>query len=250
MMIKTQQRPVAIVTGASSGIGLTIAQHLSKAGYDLALCARRHDRLTDVAKGLEANGSAVLTQAVDLREEAQILSFFEAVDQRFGRIDVLVNNAGLGHKESLMSGNTDAWREMLEVNVLALCICTREAVQRMISANSGHIVHISSMSGHRVPAITGVYSATKFAVRSLGETLRRELRAAQSNIRISSVSPGVVETEFAQKYHQSAEKAQETYGQFPVLQSEDIAKAVIYALQQPAHVEVNDILIRPTQQVS
>ena len=248
-MIK-KQRPVAIVTGASSGIGLAIARHLSKAGYDLALCARRHDRLAAAAKDLETDGSEVFIQTVDLRDEAQILSFFDAVYERFGRLDVLVNNAGLGHKEPLMTGKTDAWREMLEVNVLALCICTREAVQRMQRANSGHIVHISSMSGHRVPAIAGIYSATKFAVRSLTETLRRELRAAQSNIRISSVSPGIVETEFAQKYHQSAEKAQETYGQFPVLQAEDIAKAVVYALQQPDHVEVNDILIRPTQQSS
>lgn len=249
-MTKTQQRPVAIVTGASSGIGRAIAQHLSKAGYDLALCARRHDRLNAVAKDLEASGSKVLAQTVDLRDEAQILRFFSAIDERFGRLDVLINNAGLGHKETLMTGKTDAWREMLEVNVLALCICTREAVQRMTPKNSGHIMHVSSMSGHRVPVIAGLYSATKFAVRSLSETLRRELRAAQSNIRISSVSPGVVETEFAEKYHQSAEKAQETYGQFPVLQAEDIAKAVIYALQQPAHVEVNDILIRPTQQSS
>ncbi|MGB3786557.1 MAG: SDR family NAD(P)-dependent oxidoreductase [Phormidesmis sp.] len=248
-MIK-KQRPVAIVTGASSGIGLAIAQHLSKAGYDLALCARRQDHLTAAAKDLETNGSEVLAQTVDLRDEAQILSFFSAVHERFGRLDVLINNAGLGHKEPLMTGKTEAWREMLEVNVLALCICTREAVQQMQSANSGHIVHISSMSGHRVPAIAGIYSATKFAVRSLSETLRRELRTAQSNIRISSVSPGIVETEFAQKYHQSAEKAQETYGQFPVLQAEDIAKAVVYALQQPEHVEVNDILIRPTQQSS
>lgn len=248
-MIK-KQRPVAIVTGASSGIGLAIAQHLSNAGYDLALCARRHERLAAIRKDLEASGGTVLAQTVDLRDEAQILSFFTAVDERFGRLDVLVNNAGLGHKEPLMTGKTDAWREMLDVNVLALCICTREAVQRMTPENSGHIVHISSMSGHRVPAIAGIYSATKFAVRSLSETLRRELRAAQSNIRISSVSPGIVETEFAKKYHQSAEKAQETYGQFPVLQADDIAKSVLYILQQPQHVEVNDILVRPSQQSS
>ena len=249
-MIKTQQKPVAVVTGASSGIGLVIAQHLSKAGYDLALCARRHERLATVAKHLEANGSAVLTQPTDLRDESQILSFFTAIDERFGRLDALINNAGLGHKESLMTGRTEAWREMLDVNVLALCVCTREAVQRMTAVNSGHIINISSMSGHRVPALTGIYSATKFAVRSLSETLRRELRAAQSDIRISSISPGIVETEFAQKYHQSAEKAQETYSQFPGLQADDIAKSVLYILQQPQHVEVNDILVRPSQQPS
>ncbi|MGB7088197.1 MAG: SDR family NAD(P)-dependent oxidoreductase [Phormidesmis sp.] len=241
---------MAIVTGASSGIGQAIARRLAADGYDLAICARRQDRLSQVAQRLRQQDVEVLAQTVDLRDETQILSFFAAVKDRWGRLDALINNAGLGHKESLMTGSTEAWREMFEVNVLALCICTREAIALMASQNAGHIVHISSMSGHRVPAITGVYSATKFAVRSLSETLRRELRAANSQIRITAVSPGIVETEFAEKYHQSAEKANETYGQFPVLQAVDIANAVAYALSQPAHVEMNDILVRPTQQVS
>lgn len=245
---------MAIVTGASSGIGLAIAHALATEGYDLALCARRKDRLDAIAQDLkksgEKSGITVLTQQVDLRVESQILSFFAAVQARWGKADVLINNAGLGHKESLMTGTTEAWREILEVNVLALCICTREAIKLMRPADAGHIVHISSMSGHRVPAIEGIYSATKFAVRSLTETLRRELRADSSHIRISSISPGIVETEFAEKYHQSPEKAQATYGQFPVLQAKDIASAVVYALAQPSHVEVNDILLRPTQQSS
>ena len=244
------QRPVAIVTGASSGIGLAIARRLASDGYDLAICARREDKLAEAADLLRRQDINVLSQIVDLRDESQILDFFAAVKEKWGQLDALVNNAGLGHKESLMAGKTEAWREMLEVNVLALCICTREAVSLMQPANSGHILHVSSMSGHRVPAITGVYSASKFAVRSLAETLRRELRAANSKIRISSVSPGIVETEFAEKYHQSAKQAEDTYGQFPVLQAVDIANAVAYALSQPKHVEVNDILVRPTQQSS
>lgn len=263
-------RPVAMVTGASSGIGVAIARRLAADGYDLAICARRESKLTEVANTLRRQDVDVLAQAVDLRDEAQILSFFAAVKERWGELNVLVNNAGLGHKESLMSGATDAWREMLDVNVLALCICTREAIRLMTTEemtekevtaegaasaksdtpHSGHIVHLSSMSGHRVPAITGIYSATKFAVRSLTETLRRELREANSPIRITSISPGIVETEFAEKYHQSAEKAQQTYSQFPVLQAVDIANAVAYTLSQPAHVEVNDVLVRPTQQTS
>lgn len=253
-MINTQKRSVAMVTGASSGIGLAIAHRLAQSGYDLALCARRQDRLAAAKQDLAQYDIDVFIQPVDLRDEAAILSFFAAVKDRYGRLDVLINNAGLGHKESLTTGSTDAWREMLEVNVLALCICTREAIALMnLSVNpaqKGHVVHISSMSGHRVPAITGMYSATKFAVRSLTETLRRELRSQSSPIRISSISPGIVETEFAEKYHQSAEKAQKTYSQFSVLQAEDIANAVAYALSQPAHIEVNDILVRPTQQES
>ncbi len=255
-MINISARPVAIVTGASSGIGLAIARRLAADGYDLAICARRQDQLDAVAEKLRRQDVNVLAQAVDLRDERQILSFFAAVKSRWGRLDALVNNAGLGHKEPLMTGSTDAWREMLEVNVLAVCICTREAISlmesspRLPSRGAGHVVQVSSMSGHRVPAIAGLYSATKFAVRSLTETLRRELRDVGSPIRITAVSPGIVETEFAQKYHQSAEKAKETYGQFPVLQAVDVANAVAYALSQPAHVEVNDILMRPTEQVS
>ncbi len=252
-------RPIAIITGASSGIGLAIAHRLAATGYNLAICARREPLLQEVAQSLHHQyrhqNIDILAQSVDLRDEAQILSFFAAVQARWGRLDVLINNAGLGHKESLMTGKTEAWREMWDVNVLALCICTREAVSLMQATgnspvDAGHIVHISSMSGHRVPAITGVYSATKFAVRSLSETLRRELREAHSHIRITSISPGIVETEFAEKYHQSPEQAQATYSQFPVLQADDIANAVAYAISQPTHVEINDILLRPTQQVS
>ncbi len=243
-------RPVAIVTGASSGIGRAIAQRLAAEGYDLAICARREDRLQVVADSLRAHQVEVLSQVVDLRDETQILSFFAAVESRWNRLDALINNAGLGHKEPMMTGRTEAWREMLDVNVLALCICTREAIRLMEPMAQGHIVHISSLSGHRVPAIAGIYSATKFAVRSLSETLRRELRAAGSQIRITAISPGIVETEFAEKYHQSSEKAAETYAQFPVLQAEDIASAVAYALAQPPHVEINDLLLRPTQQES
>lgn len=249
-MTDTPSRPVAIVTGASSGIGLAIARRLAAAGYDLAICARRQDRLSEAAETLRRQDIDVLAQTVDLRDESQILSFFAAVKGRWGRLDALINNAGLGYKEPLMTGSTAAWREILDVNVLALCICTREAVTLMQPAGTGHILHVSSMSGHRVPAIAGIYSATKFAVRSLTETLRRELRAADSRIRISSISPGIVETEFAQKYHQSAEKAQATYSQFPVLQAVDVANAVAYVLSQPDYVEINDILIRPTQQTS
>lgn len=254
--------PVAMITGASSGIGAAIAQRLAKEGYRLALCARREKRLEQLKADCIVNGQAagltdqdILIQAVDLREEPQILSFFDQVRQQWGGVDVLINNAGLGHKEPLMTGKTEAWRDMLEVNVLALCICTREAIRDMCDRSEyrnypGHIVHISSMSAHRVPGGSGVYAASKFAVRALTEGLRQELRAADTDIRVSSISPGFVETEFAEKYHNSAEKAHEVYGQFSVLQPQDIAEAVWYVLSQPAHVQVHDILVRPTQQKS
>jgi 17beta-estradiol 17-dehydrogenase / 3beta-hydroxysteroid 3-dehydrogenase len=240
-----------MITGASSGIGRAIALRLAQLGYRLALCARREDRLAALQQDFQASGTEVLVQAVDLRQEADILAFFETVRQRWGGVDVLVNNAGLGHKQSLMEGDTEAWREMLEVNVLALCICTREASRDMrAKGGHGHILHISSMSGHRVPGGSGMYSATKFAVRSLTEGLRQELRSEGLDIRVSSVSPGFVETEFAEKYHQSLEKAQDLYSKYPVLQPEDVADAVAYILSQPEHVQVHDLLVRPTRQVS
>ncbi|MEO1592883.1 MAG: SDR family NAD(P)-dependent oxidoreductase [Cyanobacteria bacterium J06632_22] len=243
-------RPLAVVTGASSGIGFAVAQRLAAMGYNLAICARREAPLNQAAHQLTRQQATVFAQSVDLTQDAQILDFFAAIQAKFGRLDVLVNNAGLGHKASLLDGATADWRNMLEVNVLALSICTREAIQRMQANNTaGHIVHISSMSGHRVPGM-GMYAATKFAVRALTEGLRKELRAAGSPIRVSSISPGIVETEFAARYHQDPEQAKAVYSQFPVLQPADIANAVAYALEQPEHVQVHDILVRPTQQVS
>ncbi|MBT9312528.1 SDR family NAD(P)-dependent oxidoreductase [Leptothoe kymatousa] len=245
-------RPIAAITGASSGIGMAIAAQLAAQGYNLALCARRRQRLAELADTLALQYEIeVLTQSVDLRQEAQILSWFDAIAERFQGLDVLVNNAGLGYQQPLTRGDTEKWRETLDVNVIALCICTREAVKlmRQWGDDQGHILHIGSMSGHRVPS-SGMYSASKFAVRALTEGLRKELRADGSAIRISSVSPGFVETEFAAKYSGSEEKAQQVYEQFPVLQPQDIANAVGYALGQPAHVQVHDILLRPTQQSS
>ncbi|MBD2256080.1 SDR family NAD(P)-dependent oxidoreductase [Pseudanabaena sp. FACHB-2040] len=246
-----QANQVAMITGASSGIGRAIAQRLAQSGYRLALCARREERLLSLQQELQADGTEVLIQSVDLRQEADILAFFQTVRDSWGGVNVLINNAGLGHKQSLMEGGTEAWREMLEVNVLALCICTREATRDMRDkSGQGHILHISSMSGHRVPGGSGLYSATKFAVRSLTEGLRQELRSEGLDIRVSSVSPGFVETEFAEKYHNSLEKAQDLYSKYPVLQPEDVADAVAYILSQPEHVQVHDLLVRPTRQVS
>lgn len=240
---------VALVTGASSGIGLATAKRLAAAGMRVAMTARRDDRLE--AMLAETPDAQFLAVKADLRVEDDILRVFETVRERWGGVDVLVNNAGLGHLAPLLSGETAEWREMLEVNVLALCICTREAVKDMRRrSDEGHVIHVSSMAAHRVPSESGVYSATKFAVRSLTESLRQELRALGSAIRVSSISPGFVETEFAELYHGSREVAEQTYGQFQVLQPDDVALMIEQVLAAPPHVQVHDILVRPTQQKS
>jgi len=238
---------VALITGASSGIGAAVARQLSGAGLRVVLAARREDKLAALAAELGGADRAVAV-GVDLRDEAAILAMFQTIRSQWGGVDVLVNNAGLGHKAPLLAGETAMWREMLEVNILALCVCTREAVRDMRRTETGQVIHISSMSAHRVPPGSGVYSATKFAVRSLTEGLRSELRAAGSNIRVAAVSPGYVETEFIEKYHRSADAARDIFERFEVLQADDVAATVLHILEQPEHVQVHDVLMRATAQ--
>jgi NADP-dependent 3-hydroxy acid dehydrogenase YdfG len=237
-----------LVTGASSGIGRSVAVALARAGMKVAVCARRAERLQALAAEL---GGGVEALAVDLRDVAAIERAFESVRGRWGGVDVLVNAAGLGHASSLVDGDAERWREMLEVNVLALCVCTREAVRDMRRrGDAGHVIHISSMAAHRVPAGSGVYSASKYAVRSLTEGLRQELRELGSDIRVSAVSPGFVETEFHEHYFQSEDRARETYSRFPVLTPDDVASSVLHVLAAPPRMQVHDVLVRPTRQRS
>ena len=238
---------VALVTGASSGIGRAVAVALLHAGARVALSARRADRLEAVAAAYPSERTLVCP--ADLRREDEITAMFDEIRRSWGGVDILVNSGGLGRKASLVEGPTDAWREMLEVNVLGLCICTREAVADMRRrGDAGHIIHVSSMAAHRVPGGSGVYSATKYAVRALTEGLRKELREFGSQIRVSSVSPGFVETEFAEVYHGTPEAADQTYGRFKVLEAEDVAATVLHILESPSHVSIHDVLMRPTEQ--
>ena len=240
---------VALVTGASSGIGRGVAAMLAREGMRVAASARRVDRLEELRR--EAGSGELMPLAADLRDESQIQAMFERVRAEWGGVDVIVNNAGLGHAAPLVSGSSEEWREMLDVNVLALCICTREAIADMRRrGDDGHVIHISSMAAHRVPPGSGVYSATKYAVRALTEALRQELRHEKSKIRVSSISPGYVETEFAAHYHKSEAAAEKTYGRFKVLESRDIAETVRFVLASPPHMQVHDVLIRPRDQES
>ena len=237
-----------VVTGVTSGIGRAIATDLVQNGYRVLGCGRREARLQELENTL---GKGFVGFVCDLREPSDIERFFEKIHADWGGVDALINNAGLGHLSPLLSGSYAHWEETLRVNVLALSYCTKLAIEQMRQKDDcGDIIHISSMAGHRVPEESGMYCASKFAVRALTESLRRELRELGSQIRIGAISPGFVETEFAAHYHRSEEKAQEAYGRYPVIQPEDIAAQVRFMLQQPAHVQIHDILVRPTQQLS
>ena len=242
---------LAVITGASSGIGAAIARELGALGLRLALIARREERLAEVCAQVAELGGEAWPYPVDIRNSEALENTLSKIQSEHGDARVIINNAGLGHSAPLTSGVTAHWREMLEVNVLALCVCTREVTAQMReSGDWGQVIHISSMSAHRVPEGSGVYSATKFAVRSLTEGLRRELRELKSHIRVTAISPGFVETEFAAHYHRSEERAKEIYNAYPVMSAEDVARQVHFVLTQPPHVQVHDMLSRPTQQLT
>ena len=242
---------VALITGASSGIGKAVAIELAHRGYRLCLTARRRDRLDELAQTLRVH-TEVLVRAADIKVESEIRAVFHDVQNEWGRIDLLVNSAGLGRVAPLIDGASDAWREMFDVNVIGLSVATQLAVKAMRSnQDDGLIIHISSMSGHRVPDGTGsMYSATKHAVKALTEGLRRELRALDSKIRICAISPGFVETEFAHVMTGDSHKAAELYAQYQCLTATDIAQTVGWIVQTPSHMQVHDILMRPTKQIS
>jgi 17beta-estradiol 17-dehydrogenase / 3beta-hydroxysteroid 3-dehydrogenase len=242
---------IALVTGASSGIGAATARALGARGCKLLLTARRAERLESIAKDIEAAGSEALVLTANVRREEEFLAVFKGLDDHFGKLDILINNAGMGRTASIHDGATDHWREMLEVNVLALTVGMREALARF-PERGGHIVNISSMSGHRIPGKGSFYGATKFAVKCLTEVARRELRDRGSRSRITAISPGFVDTEFFLVLTGDEEKAKDVLAKSvdKALAPEDIASAVIYALEAPAHASIHDILMRPTSQVS
>lgn len=240
---------VALVTGASSGIGRAVARELCGAGMKIGLLARRMERLAALERELAGRGGEALCLVADLLDEEQALFALRALERRFGGVDVLVNGAGLGHAAPLGSGATAGLREMLEVNVLALSVMTREVVRSLLDRGAaGHIVHVSSMSAYRVQrGEAGMYAATKHAVRALTEGLRHELRAAGSPTRVSAVSPADTETEFVERML-GTEAARGARPEYRRLDPEDVARAVLFLLSQPPHVEIHDILLRPTGQ--
>ena len=241
----------ALVTGGSRGIGAAVAVRLLAEGMRVVSYSRRQAAVADILAEADPSGERSSAVAVDVRDEASVQAAFAAARERFGGVDVLINNAGLGHAAPLAEGTVEEWREMLEVNLLGLCICTREALADMRARGGfGQIVHIGSMAGQRVPAGAGLYAATKHAVRALTESLRIELREAGDSIRVGEICPGFVETGFAAHYMKSEEKAREIYSQFKVLEADDVAEAVVYMLSCPPHVQVHDILMRPTEQPS
>jgi NADP-dependent 3-hydroxy acid dehydrogenase YdfG len=239
---------VAVVTGASSGIGEATAEALAAEGAAVVVAARREDRLTDLVERIRSADGRVLAAVCDVTEESQAHGLIRKAQEEFGSVDILVNNAGVMLLSKVGKGLSEEWRQMFDVNVMGLLYATDAAIEVMKRQGGGHLVNVSSVAGRKVTRdASGVYAGSKHAVGAISEGLRQEL--LEDNIRVTIVEPGAVETELTN--HITDQEARESLGglaQIEILQSEDIANAIAYAVTQPSHVSVNEILIRPTHQ--
>jgi len=239
---------VAIITGASSGIGYATALALSKAGAKVAIGARRVDRLEELAKKISADGGEVFYQKLDVTQRSECENFAKAVLEKWGSIDILVNNAGLMPLSLFKSLKVDEWDRMIDVNIKGVLYCTASVILHMKEKKSGHIVNLSSVAGRTVFPTGTVYCATKHAITAFSEGLRQEF-SARSNIRVTSIEPGVVSTELTDTITDESLKGfVENAKKMEALQAKDIANAILYAVESPSHVNVNEVLIRPTTQ--
>ncbi|XP_025415414.1 dehydrogenase/reductase SDR family member 11-like [Sipha flava] len=237
---------VAFVTGANGGIGMAITRRLLH--LDLAVVAidKQTDHLLELKDEIKTTSLYPLN--VDLCHEEEIIRAFQWVEEMFGGIDVLVNNAGVGGRSTLIDGTVSEWKKILDVNVIALSVCSREAVKSMTSRNleNAHIIHLSSNLAHFVPAYGPFhfYSATKHAVRALTEGLRQELRALKSPIRVTCISPGLVKSSiFKNSLGENFDK--HLYDNHPSISPADVASTIEFILSTPPHVQVQDIIIKP-----
>jgi NADP-dependent 3-hydroxy acid dehydrogenase YdfG len=228
--------PVLLITGASSGIGAATAKRAAGAGYRLVLGARREGKLRELADELGGDDRAV-TARCDVSEWEEVEGLAKAGLDAFGRIDAVFANAGFGAKRGFLEESPEFWRSMVLTNVLGVALTIRATLPHLLERGDGHYVLTSSVAGRR--ALPGsLYSATKWAVGAIGEGLRQELRQMHDNsgIRVTLIEPGMVDTEFFSERPENA------------LADDDIARAVVYALSEPEHVDVNEILIRPASQ--
>lgn len=236
------------MTGASSGIGRATALALAGRGMKVTLGARRTDRLEELEAEITAAGGTAASYMVDVTRRDMCQAFVDDTIRKWGRVDVLVNNAGLMPLSFVKNLHVDEWDQMVDVNVKGVLYCTAAVLPHMLKAGAGHIVNISSVAGRMVFPAGSVYCATKYAVRAFSEGLRLEL-SPKEGIRVTSIEPGVVATELTDTItDRSLDSFVEGAKKMEALRSEDIAGAVVYAVDSPIHVNVNEILIRPTQQ--
>jgi len=238
---------VVVVTGASSGLGEAAARHLSALGASLVLGARRIDRLQSLADELTARDGKALAVETDVTRADQVKALVDAAVQTYGRIDVMINNAGLMPQSLLERLKIDEWDRMIDVNIKGVLYGIAAALPPMKTQKSGHFINVSSVAGHKVRPGGTVYSATKHAVRVISEGLRQEVKPY--NIRTTVISPGAVDTELPDTITdpEVAVAMRKFYDEMAI-PADSFARAVVFAMSQPEDVDVNEILFRPTRQ--
>lgn len=242
---------IALITGATAGIGKATAQEFAVHGYDLILTGRRQERLLELKQELEAQHEVkIITLCFDVREEGQVKQAIENLPEDFRAIDVLVNNAGLAAGLApIQDGQIGHWEQMIDTNIKGLLYMTRYVCNLMIPRKRGHIINIGSIAGKEVYANGNVYCATKHAVDALNKGMRIDL--LPHHIKVSAVNPGMVETEFSVvRFDGDEERAKKVYENIIPLKPEDVAETIYWIASRPAHVNINDILIMPTIQAN
>jgi NADP-dependent 3-hydroxy acid dehydrogenase YdfG len=239
---------VAIVTGASSGIGQATALALAKAGAKVAGGARRTDKLDALKAEIKKAGGEAFVQKLDVTKKPECDAFVDAVVKEWGTVDILVNNAGLMPLSFFKNMKVDEWDRMIDVNLKGVIYCTAAAIPHMMAKKSGHIVNLSSIAGRVVFPAGSVYCATKHAVTAFSEGLRQEF-SQRSGIRVTCIEPGVVDTELNNSITDaSLAKFVESTKQMESLKAQDIANAILFAVDSPHYVNINEIMLRPTSQ--
>ena len=233
---------IAFVTGASAGIGEAVARKLSEAGWDVILAARRLERLQKLAPTLKMESHLI---KLDVRNRKAVEEAVTNLPERWKNIDLLVNNAGLSRGlEKLHEGNPDGWDEMIDTNVKGLLYVSRAVIPGMVARGRGHIINIGSIAGHELYPGGNVYCATKFAVDALTKGMMIDL--VDTPVRVSTVDPGLVETEFSMvRYYGDTERAKKTYQNIRPLEANDVAEAIVWVASQPEHVQVAKLMILP-----
>jgi NADP-dependent 3-hydroxy acid dehydrogenase YdfG len=238
---------VVAVTGASSGIGAAPALACARAGAAVALAARRADRIEALAQRIAGEGGRAIAVTADVGEEGEAGAFIERAHAELGRLDVLVNNAGVMLLGPIENAPTEEWRRMVHVNLFGVLYCTHAALPLMHAQESGHIVNVSSVAGRVARAGSGVYNLTKWGVGAFSESLRQE--CVPIGVRVTLIEPGAVATELAgHNRPEVLDQIKQRFSGVERLTAEDIANAILYAIGQPPHVSVNELLIRPSGQ--
>lgn len=241
---------IAMVTGATSGIGRACALKLADAGFNIIITGRREDRLREIETELHTKGVNVLPLIFDVRDRNMATAAVEGIPEEWKKIDVLINNAGLAlGLEPEYAGDYNDWDTMIDTNIKGLLTMTRLIVPGMVERNHGHIVNIGSVAGDAAYAGGNVYCATKSAVKVLSDGLRIDV--ADTAVRVTNIKPGLVETEFSKvRFHGDTDRAENVYKGIKPLSGDDIADVVVYAVKAPAHVQIAEVLVLATHQAS